>query len=134
LTTGFFGLPSGKCQQNDVNQKNEKNTESISPMYSKQSPTHVFVFVLRNAPQEFTFQVLFSSTHYRNRVLCRVREALGKPKKHSAKSLSSVALGNGEQYIGKGFFAEYFFSGTRHRLCRVPHGTRQRKAAVTVSG
>jgi hypothetical protein len=37
----------------------------------------------------------------------------------------------GEQYIGNDFFTEYFLSGTRQRLCRVPVGTRQRKAAVT---
>jgi hypothetical protein len=39
--------------------------------------------------------------------------------------------GLGEQYIGKSFFVEYFFSGTRHRLCRVSGSTRQRKTAVT---
>jgi hypothetical protein len=43
LTSSFehmFGLPSGKFQQNDANQKT-KNYESNSPMYSKHSPTHV---------------------------------------------------------------------------------------------
>jgi hypothetical protein len=30
-------------------------------------------------------------------------------------------------FIGKGFFAEYFFSDTRQRLCRVSKSTRQRK-------
>jgi hypothetical protein len=40
----------------------------------------------------------------------------------------------GKQYIGKGFFAEYFLSGTRQRLCRVSVGTRQRKGAVTALG
>jgi hypothetical protein len=37
----------------------------------------------------------------------------------------------GEQYIGNDFFAEYFLSGTRQKLCRVSLGTRQRKASVT---
>jgi hypothetical protein len=37
----------------------------------------------------------------------------------------------GELYIGNGLFAEYFLSGTRQRLCRVPFGTRQRKVVVT---
>jgi hypothetical protein len=49
--------------------------------------------------------------------------------KHSAKSLPSVTLG--ELYIGNGLFAEYFLSGTRQRICRVPFGTWQRKVAVT---
>jgi hypothetical protein len=40
--------------------------------------------------------------------------------------------GLGTQCIGKAFFAEYFFSGTRQRLCQVLGSTRQRKAAVTV--
>jgi hypothetical protein len=37
----------------------------------------------------------------------------------------------GELYIGNGLFAEYFLSGTRQRICRVPFGTRQRKVTVT---
>jgi hypothetical protein len=39
--------------------------------------------------------------------------------------------GLGTRCIGKAVFAEYFFSGTRQRLCRVPGSTRQRKATVT---
>jgi hypothetical protein len=34
---------------------------------------------------------------------------------HSAKVLPSVTLD--KYFIGKGFFAEYFFSDTRQRLC-----------------
>jgi hypothetical protein len=30
----------------------------------------------------------------------------------------------GELYIGNGFFAEYFLSGTRQTLCQVSLGTR----------
>jgi hypothetical protein len=33
----------------------------------------------------------------------------------------------GKYFIGKGFFAEYFFSNTRQRLCRVSKSTRQIK-------
>jgi hypothetical protein len=66
--------------------------------------------------------------HYRNRCLCRVPEALGKALK------STRQRGLSTQCIGKAFFAEYFFSGTRQRGCRVPGGTQQRKAAVTASG
>jgi hypothetical protein len=33
----------------------------------------------------------------------------------------------GKDFIGKGFFAECFFSDTRQRLCRVSKSTRQRK-------
>jgi hypothetical protein len=36
----------------------------------------------------------------------------------------------GELYIGSGLFAEYFLSGTRQRICRVPFDTRQRKVTV----
>jgi hypothetical protein len=73
-------------------------------------------------------------------------ERFAKCLKHSAKSLPSVALGKvfaecgtrqrelGEQCIGNGFFADYFLSGTRKKLCRVPVGTRQRKVAVTEPG
>jgi hypothetical protein len=44
---------------------------------------------------------------------------------HSAKPLPSVTLG--KNFIGKGFFAECFFSDTRQRLCRVSKSTRQIK-------
>ena len=37
----------------------------------------------------------------------------------------------GELYIDNGLFAEYFLSGTRQRICRVPFDTRQRKVTVT---
>jgi hypothetical protein len=37
----------------------------------------------------------------------------------------------GELYIGNGLFGEYFLSGTRQRICRVPFDTRQRKVTVT---
>jgi hypothetical protein len=40
----------------------------------------------------------------------------------------------GELYIGNDFFAEYFLSDTRQRLCRVSNGTRQKKIAVTATG
>jgi hypothetical protein len=40
----------------------------------------------------------------------------------------------GEQYIGNGFFAEYFLPGTRQILCRMSLGTRQRKSVVTATG
>jgi hypothetical protein len=47
---------------------------------------------------------------------------------HSTKRL-------GEHYIDKGFFVEYFFLGTRHRLYRVPDDTRQRiRQRVPLSG
>jgi hypothetical protein len=37
-----------------------------------------------------------------------------------------------ELYIGNSFFDEYFLSGTRQRLCRVPPSTLERKVVVTV--
>jgi hypothetical protein len=71
--------------------------------------------------------------HYRTQLLCRVSQTLGK---------GYFTLGNGfaecntrqrtlgELYIGNGLFAEYFLSGTRQRICRVPFDTRQRICRV----
>jgi hypothetical protein len=39
-----------------------------------------------------------------------------------------------EHYIGNGFLAEYFLSGTRQSLCQVSLDTQQRKVAVTMTG
>jgi hypothetical protein len=64
--------------------------------------------------------------HYQNRLLCRVPEALGKALKTLSKGFAECRTwqrGLVTQCIGKAFFAEYFFTGTR-----------QRKAAVTASG
>jgi hypothetical protein len=64
--------------------------------------------------------------HYRNRPLCRVPEALGKALKTLGKGFTECRTrqrGLGTQCIGKAFFADYFFSGTR-----------QRKAVVTAPG
>jgi hypothetical protein len=59
---------------------------------------------------------IFCSSHYRNRVLYRVYKTLGK-------ALPSVTLD--KYFLGTGFFAEYFFSNTRQRLCRVSKNIRQ---------
>jgi hypothetical protein len=75
--------------------------------------------------------------HYRNRALCRVPEALGKQRKTLDKDFTKRRTrqrGLGEQYIDKGFFAEYFLSGTQQRLCQVTVGTRQKKVVVTATG
>jgi hypothetical protein len=69
-------------------------------------------------------------SHYRNRALCRVPEALGKVFVECDTRQRKL----GEQYISNDFFAEYFLSGTRQRLCRVSLGTRQRKVVVTTPG
>jgi hypothetical protein len=56
--------------------------------------------------------------HYRNRCLCRVPEALGKALKTLGKGSVECRIRQrrlGIQCIGKAFFAEYFFSGTRQR-------------------
>jgi hypothetical protein len=66
------------------------------------------------------------NSHYQNRRLCRVPEALGKALKTLGKSFAECHTrqrGLGTQCIGKAFFAEYFFSGTR-----------QRKPVVTAPG
>jgi hypothetical protein len=63
--------------------------------------------------------------HYRNQLLCRVSETHGKGYFNTRQRTL------GELYIGNSLFAEYFLSGTRQRLCRVPFGTRQRKVTVT---
>jgi hypothetical protein len=75
--------------------------------------------------------------HYRNRRLCRVPKAFSKALKTLGKLFAECRTRQrvlGTQCIDKAFFAEYFFSGTRQRLCRVPGSTRQRKAAVTAPG
>jgi hypothetical protein len=54
--------------------------------------------------------------HYRNRRLCRVPKALGKPLKTLGKGFAECRTrqrGLGTQCIDKAFFAEYFFSDTR---------------------
>ena len=50
------------------------------------------------------------------RLLCLVLQALGKTSKTLDKLFVECGTrqrGLGEQYIGKGFFAEYFLSATR---------------------
>jgi hypothetical protein len=64
-------------------------------------------------------------------------EALGKAQKTLGKNFAECDTRQrelGEQYIDNDFFAEYFLSGTRQRLCRVSLGTRQTKVAVTATG
>jgi hypothetical protein len=56
--------------------------------------------------------------HYRNQSLCRVPEALGEALKTLGKGFAECYTRQrrlGEQCIGKAFFAESFFSGTRQR-------------------
>jgi hypothetical protein len=68
--------------------------------------------------------------HYRNRVLCRVSKTLGKGYFTLGKGFAECNTRQrtlGKDFIGKGFFAECFFSDTRQRLCRVSKNTRQRK-------
>jgi hypothetical protein len=68
--------------------------------------------------------------HYRNRVLCRVSKTLGKGYFTLGKGFAEYNTRQrtlGKDFIGKGFFAECFFSDTRQRLCRVSKNTRQRK-------
>jgi hypothetical protein len=72
--------------------------------------------------------------HYRNQLLCRVSETHGKGYFTFGKGFAECYTRQrtlGELYIGNSLFAEYFLSGTRQRLCRVPFGTRQRKVTVT---
>jgi hypothetical protein len=79
----------------------------------------------------FWFHVIIKSyRHYRNRVLCRVSKTLGKGYFTLGKGFAECNTRQrtlGKDFIGKGFFAECFFSDTRQRLCRVPKSTRQRK-------
>jgi hypothetical protein len=65
--------------------------------------------------------------HNRTQLFCRVFQALGK----LFAECNSWQIGLGELYIGNGFFAEYFLSGARQRLFRVPPSSRQRKVTVT---
>jgi hypothetical protein len=85
--------------------------------------------------------------NYRNRRLCRVPETLGKALKTLGKGFAECRTrqrGLGTQCMGKAFFAEYFFSGTRQRkaavtalvteaVLSVPGDTRQRSYLCRVS-
>jgi hypothetical protein len=56
--------------------------------------------------------------HYRNRVLCRVSKTLGKGHFTLGKGFAECNTRQrtlGKDFIGKGFFAECFFSDTRQR-------------------
>jgi hypothetical protein len=53
--------------------------------------------------------VICRFSHYRNRALCQVPEALGKV----FAECNTLQRELGEQYIGNNFFAEYFLLGTR---------------------
>jgi hypothetical protein len=64
-------------------------------------------------------------SHYRNRILCRVSKTLGKGYFTLGKGFAEC--NTRQRTLGKGFFAECFFSDTRQRLCRVSKSTRQRK-------
>jgi hypothetical protein len=66
--------------------------------------------------------------HYQNRRLCL------KTLDKSFAECRTRQRGLGTHYIRKAFFVEYFFPGTRQRLCRVPRNTRQRKVVVTAPG
>jgi hypothetical protein len=60
--------------------------------------------------------------HYRNRQLCRVLEALGKALKTLGNDFAKCRTRQRElstQCIGKAFFVEYFFSGTRQKKVAV---------------
>jgi hypothetical protein len=72
--------------------------------------------------------------HYRTQLLCRVSQTLGKGYFTLGKGFVECNTRQrtlGELYIGNSLFAEYFLSGTRQRICRVPFDTRQRKVTVT---
>jgi hypothetical protein len=75
-----------------------------------------------------------AAQHYRNQFLCRVSQTLGNGYFTLGKGFAECntrQITLGELYIGSGLFAEYFMSGTRQRICRVPFDTRQRKVTVT---
>jgi hypothetical protein len=69
--------------------------------------------------------------HYRKQLFCRVSEALGKAWKTLGEGFVEC---NTRQRKLDEYFPEYFLSGTRQRLCRVPPVTRQRIVAITVLG
>jgi hypothetical protein len=72
--------------------------------------------------------------HYWKQLLCRVSEALDNIWKTLGEGFAECDTRQrrlGELYIGNDFFADYFLSGTRQRLCRVRSDTRQRNVFVT---
>jgi hypothetical protein len=64
------------------------------------------------------FLIRVRSRHYRNRVLCRVSKTLGKGYFTLGKAFVECNTRQrtlGKDFIGKGFFAECFFSDTRQK-------------------
>nr|ACG46625.1 hypothetical protein [Zea mays] len=62
--------------------------------------------------------------HYRNWMLCRVPEALGKAWNALSKVFAECSTQQrefDELYIGNSFFAEYFLSGTRYSAKKSHH-------------
>jgi hypothetical protein len=58
------------------------------------------------------------TSHYRNRVLCRVSKTLSKGYFTLGKGFAECNTRQiilGKDFIGKGFFAECFFSDTRQK-------------------
>ena len=69
--------------------------------------------------------------HYRNQSLRRVPEALSEALKTLGKGFAECNTRQrrlGKQCIGKDFFAEYFFSGTRHTRQRCLPSAREHSA------
>jgi hypothetical protein len=66
--------------------------------------------------------------HYRNRLLCRVPEALGKALKTLGKE------GSAHNASAKPSLPSTFSRALDKEVYRVPGDTRQRKAAVTALG
>jgi hypothetical protein len=68
--------------------------------------------------RELYDEVALDIMHYRNQWLRRVPKALGEALKTLGKGFAECYTRQrrlGKQCIGKDFFAEYFFSGTRQK-------------------
>jgi hypothetical protein len=79
-------------------------------------------------------KTLPSVIHCRNRLLCRVPQALVKALKTLGKRFAECDTrerGLDKLYIGNDLFAECIMSGTQQTVCRVPSGARQRKVTMT---
>jgi hypothetical protein len=84
----------------------------------------------------FIVAIEISVLHYRTQLLCRVSKAHDKVKKILGEvfiECDTRQKSLGELYIVNGFFAEYFLSETRQRLCRMLYDSQQRKVVVTTS-
>jgi hypothetical protein len=105
---------SAKYQHKALDKEIVADVQFIEYSLSSVTLVKTFVECYRGFPECLRHSEKYS--HYRKRALCRVPETLDKaPLGKGFAECRTRQRRLGKQYIGKCFFAEYFFSGTRQR-------------------